>query len=786
MSRLDNFAEKYAGVLLKGRWVVLLLTVVASILIMAGAQKLSFSTNYRVFFSQENPQLAAFEEFQNTYTKSDFLSFIVKSPTGDMFTKRSLTAVKELTDDAWKLPYSTRVDSITNYQHTRAEDDDLIVEDLVEGDPMSYSQEALMQAKNIALNEPTIEKRLISTNGQTTQISVTMQFVGDDPADVVKTAKAGRELLAKFKVKYPEFETALSGTVMLNNAFMEASMKDMTTLTPLMNIIILVMLAIMLRSFLGTVATLIVMMFSSGMAMGFGGWMGYPLTPPSASTISIVLTLAIADSVHVMLTMFTNMRGGMEKFAAIKESLRINFKPVLITSATTAIGFMSLNFSDAPPFRHLGNMSAFGVMMAFVLSVTLLPAMLAIMPIRVKVRAQSDPKTYMDKFADLVIQQKKMLLVTMTVLVISLAAMVPKLELNDQFVQYFDKTIEFRTDTEFMIENLTGIYQIEYSLDAKGSGGIAEPLYLKNLEAFSNWLKAQPEVLHVFDQTEVFKRLNKSMHGDDDAYYKLPDSRELAAQYLLLYEMSLPYGLDLNDRINIDKSATRVTVTIDDLSTVELHAFKDRSEVWLRNNTPSYMRATATSQAVMFAYISQRNIDSMMVGNLVSLVSICVIIGIALRSVKMGLFSMAPNIFPAIMAFGVWTLLNGQVNMAVAIIVAVSLGIIVDDTVHFLSKYDRARKEKGLNPEQSVRYAFHMVGSALVITTITLMAGFGVLAFSTFQMNSTMGILTAIAIGFALLVDFLLLPPLLLLFDKRQFNKVDSDEIKSIEVKEGK
>lgn len=770
MSRLDNFAANYGGFLVKWRWFVLLLTVMASVGITTGAQHLGFSTNYRVFFSAENPQLTAFENFQDTYTKSDFLSFIVKSPEGDVFTPKNLTAIKELTEGAWQIPYSTRVDSITNYQHTWAEEDDLIVEDLVEGDPITFNFNQLNRVRNIALNEPTIEKRLISTDGKTAQIAATMQFTGDDPAEVVKVAAAARALFADFKKKYPELETALSGTVMMNNAFMEASMKDMMTLTPLMNVMILVMLLITLRSILGTLTTLVIMTLSAASAMGFGGWMGYPLTPPSVSTITVVLTLAIADSVHVMVTMFTNMRNGMEKYNAIKESLRVNFKPVFITSATTAIGFMSLNFSDAPPFHHLGNMSAFGVMMAFVLSVTLLPAMLAVLPVRVKVRNVADPETYMDRFANFVIKQKKILLAGMSAIVIALSAMVPYLELNDQFVQYFDETVEFRTDTEFMIENLTGIYQAEYSVSAKNAGGISEPVYLQNLERFSTWLKAQPEVMHVYDQTEVFKRLNKSLNSDDESFYKLPEDRDLAAQYLLLYEMSLPYGLDLNDRMNIDKSATRLTATLTDLSTVEVREFKDRSEEWLKNNTPSYMHAVATSPTVMFSYISERNINSMMTGNIIALISICIIIGIALRSVKMGLFSIVPNIFPALMAFGFWTILNGQVNMAVAIVVAVSLGIIVDDTVHFLSKYDRARKEKNMNPEDAVRYAFHMVGNALVITTITLMAGFGVLAMSSFQMNSTMGILTAIAVGFALIVDFLLLPALLLLFDKREFN----------------
>jgi len=286
------------------------------------------------------------------------------------------------------------------------------------------------------------------------------------------------------------------------------------------------------------------------------------------------------------------------------------------------------------------------------------------------------------------------------------------------------------------------------------------------MENYANWLRTQSEVLHVYSMADIFKRLNKNMHGDAPEYYKLPDSRELAAQYLLLYEFSLPYGLDLNDRINVDKSATRLTVTLKDMSTREIRDFKNRSENWLRENTPEYMHTESTSPVVMFAYISERNIDSMTQGNIIALTLISLCILFALKSVKLGFVSLVPNLVPVAMGFGIWAFFVGQINMAAAVITAVSLGIIVDDTVHFLSKYHRARREKGLNSQDAVRYAFSTVGTALLVTTVVLVLGFGVLMFSGFAMNNVMGTLTAIVIACALIADFFLLAPLLMLIDK--------------------
>ncbi len=258
------------------------------------------------------------------------------------------------------------------------------------------------------------------------------------------------------------------------------------------------------------------------------------------------------------------------------------------------------------------------------------------------------------------------------------------------------------------------------------------------------------------------------MHGDDQAWYRLPDDRELAAQYLLLFEMSLPYGLDLNNQINVDKSALRLIVTTDNISTVELRVLEADAGAWLDENFPSAASSEATSAFVMFAYISERNINGMLIGSLLAFLLISASLGLALRNFKLGMVSLVPNLIPVVMAFGVWALFVGEVGLASSVVAATSLGIIVDATVHFLSKYQRALRERGESTEDAIRYAFSTVGTALWVTSAILVAGFAVLSLSTFKMNEDLGLLTAIAIAAALLADFLLLPPLLISLDKRR------------------
>jgi len=371
----------------------------------------------------------------------------------------------------------------------------------------------------------------------------------------------------------------------------------------------------------------------------------------------------------------------------------------------------------------------------------------------------------MERLANFVIFRKTALLYSSTALVLLFAALIPMNTLDDQFVEYFDESTAFRQDTDFLSENLTGIYQIEFSIASGESGGVSDPHFLRRVEDFALWFRSQPDVVHVSSITDIMKRLNKNLNSDDPSFYRLPDSREMAAQYLLLYEMSLPYGLDLNNQINVDKSATRFSVTTQNVSAVRVRELNEQGQDWLVANTPEAMHAAGSGPAVMFSYVSGVNINSMLQGSILALILISLLMIVALRSLKLGMLSFIPNLLPAVVAFGVWALLSGTVNLGLSIVIGMTLGIVVDDSIHFLSKYRRARMEQGLSAEDAVRYSFSSVGRALIATSIILVAGFIILSTSAFGMNADMGLMTAITIALALIIDFFVLPPLLIKFD---------------------
>ncbi|MDO9242089.1 MAG: MMPL family transporter [Methylicorpusculum sp.] len=731
----------------------------------AGVAKLDFKTDYRVFFGPENPQLIAFNAIQNTYNKSDNVMFVIEPENGDIFTPEGLQIIADLTQKAWQIPYTSRVDSITNFQNTLSIEDDLVVSDLV-AKPDQLNISDIETIKQIALNEPLLANRLISLKGHVSGINVTVQLPDNNALAAMEVTEKARELATSITKKHPDIKIHLTGIVMMNNAFIEAAMHDNMTLAPLMFSVVILVLWLCFRSISATLAVVVLILLSIAPALGLFGWMDNSLTLASAPAPIIILTMAVADCVHFLASMLHHLRNGLDKKAAIQDSLRINFQPMFLTSITTAIGFLSLNFSDAPPYRDLGNVVAIGVVCAFILTVTFLPAFMTLLPVRTKFTHDLGHSNF-NKLAQFVIHRRKFLLVANVVIAITFSVFAGQNELNDELVKYFDETIEFRKATDFLNQNMGGIYTIELAVNSGETGGINEPKFLNEIESLSKWLRNQPEVVHVNTLTDTFKRLNKNMHGDDNNFYKLPEERNLAAQYLLTYEMSLPYGLDLNDQVNLDKSSTRIIATLREMSSIEMLELEDRIRQSLTTHYQELDVAIA-SPGLMFSHIGKRNIISLIGGAFLALTVISFILIAAFRSVKLGLISLIPNLAPAGIAFGVWGLINGQINLGLSIVAGMTLGIVVDDTVHFISKYERARKEGQLSSEDAVRHAFSTVGNAMWITSAVLVCGFIVLSFSHFSLNAGMGQLTALTITIALLMDLLFLPPLLMFFSKRK------------------
>jgi len=765
-TRIDRIASAYTDWIIRWRWWVLGISLLVAGGAGYGLRFLQFTPDYRVYFSADNPQRKAFEELENVYSKNDNIFIAIQPANKNIFTRDTLSLIRKLTEQGWQIPHATRVDSLTNFQYTRAEGDDLVISDLVAA-PESMSDVQLNRVKQIALHEPALLNRVISKDGSTSGILVTLQMPGEDHfKHLPQSVNYARELVTRLRQQHPDLTVALTGIALLGQAVADVSQQEFTTLMPLMYGLIIAVMLLTLRSVLGTVSVLLVISFAVLTAVGIGSWLGVQLNPSSALAPVIILTMAVADSVHILSTFFQEMSGGKDRLEALRESLHVNTEPVFLTSLTTAIGFLSLNFADPPPFRDLGNIAATGVAAAWLYSMAALPALMLILPMRSSRKRVSERDRAMQWLGNFVVVNRKILLWCIAGSALVIGAFIPRLEIDDRFVQWFDTDLEFRRDTDFASNNLAGLYSLDFSVDSDKPGGVSDPAYLAGLGEFTNWLRAQPEVTSVNSISDTMKRLNKSLHGGEESWYKLPADRGLAAQYLLLYEMSLPYGLDLGNQINVDKSASRVTAMLRTVPMQQLQNIAARSEQWLQEHSPPLVPTEATGLTSVFIHLAERNIRSMFTGTAVAFLLISATLILALRSVRLGALSLIPNFLPAVMTFGVWSITVGHIGLIASMITATTLGLIVDDTVHLLSKYRRARMELSLTVHDAIRFSFDHVGRALWITTLILVAGFLVLTQSSFALNKDMGILTAMTLVFALVMDLLLLPPLIMALDK--------------------
>jgi predicted RND superfamily exporter protein len=749
------------------KWIVLL-SLLLVIAFGFGAKNLTSTSDFRAYFSEDNPQLVAFETLEKTYGKQDSLLFFIQPKDKNIFSKKSLNLILELTDKSWDLPYATRVNSLTNYQHTAVNGDDLATDYLLD-DPALLTDKKIAHIKKVVLNEPSLINLISDKKGQVTSIQVRLNLPHEKSKANGEVVSAARELRNDFEQRYPNIKINIGGSAAAGVSLGEAVALDMSTLVVLSYVIIILILLALLRSLRGMLATLLLITFSIVITMGIYGWFNYTLAPVAGWVPSIIMTIAVADSVHILISYFHSIRHGMNQHDALRESMRINLNPVFVTSLTTIIGVLCLNFSDSPPFRDLGNMVALGVFIAFILSMTFLPAFITWLSIG-KSHINRSKNVWMDNFANWIILNRKKLLIFMSVFTLAVMSFIPNNQLTEQWHNYFDKTFEIRNTIDGINEKLSGAHYLRYLINSGEENGIHNPEYLNTIENFGNWLRQQDKVAYVSTLSDISKRLNKTLHEDKPEWYRVPDNRQLAAQLFLLYETGLPRELNLDDLVNHNRSSTLVTIIVHKTDSEFLLDLDRRAQGWLKQNAEKYHTGEATGLDMVFAHINHRNIRSLLKGTLVALVLISFVLIIALRSVRLGLISLIPNLVPAALAYGTWGFFVGKIDLSASIVICMSLGIVVDDTVHFLSKYLRARREKNYDVNEGMRYAFNTVGVALLITTTVLVSGFLVLATSHFSPTWVSGLLLAITLSYALLADFLLLPPLLSVLDSKLYN----------------
>ncbi|MEO1149779.1 MAG: MMPL family transporter [Pseudomonadota bacterium] len=736
----------------------------------AGLRTLSISADTRAYFPPDGALRQTLDRFEQRYAEQNNLLLVFHSNDDSLFTEERIALIDSITEEAWKIPYTTRVDSITNATHIAADGDMIKIDPMIDAARTNIGAPLDMDVlRSLVLGDNLLVNRLVSPDGRTTAININVQYPRASTTASGTVIAAADAMVAAFAPQTLGLSVWKTGRVATSNAFSAASKQDLKTLTPLSYLVIVILLMVLLRSVPAAAALFSTILLAIVCSLGLAGWMGLQINSATASSPTIIMALGVAAIIHVVISFLHAFSAGDDRRMSIRRALGDDIKPVALTLCTTAIGFLTLNSADAPPFQELGTIIAAGALFSLLFGVLWLPAMLRLLPIK-RPRTRGIIDRFVRGFAQRVIRYRTALLVATPILIALSAMGMARITIDDNYVRYFDKRFEFRTDTDQIITHLTGLDQLEFDVGGERDRAVLDPAYFAKLEAFETWLKAQPRVTYVASVAETFRRLNKHLHAGEEAFYRIPENAELLAQYLMLYEMSLPLGRTLTDQITIDRNRSRVTVIMRGASTREIQALQNRAERWLATHAPTAITGEGTGLAVMFSYLSSLNIKSMIGGTLIALIIISAILTLAFRSIGLGLLSLVPNLFPVLIAFGVWGALVGRVGVAISAVGAMTLGIIVDDTVHLLWRYREARLA-GKDKPTAVHAMFKKVGRPMLTSSLILIAGFCVVATSGFHVTSAMGMLSAMIILIALLADWLFLPPLLLLLDRQAMAK---------------
>ncbi|KZX58067.1 hypothetical protein A3709_20870 [Halioglobus sp. HI00S01] len=753
----------YVDFVIRNRGVLLLVLLAATVFASMGLGKVAIDNDYRSWVALDNHERLVLNDLERTFERNDNVIWVLTgadSAMGDDFIEASLW----LTEEAWKIPHVIRVASPTSYQRLLVEDDDIYVEDLVSGDselpPLSEEQ---LKAELFA--DPTVADRLLSRDERSIAIIATVGLPDVGENSTLETTTPAKKLAAEFKERWPDITIHTIGTLMVNATFSDTASHDTTVLFPIMYGLFFLGIYAWIRSLKVVALCFGAVILSLTTTMGIVGWTGIVMNAGNSSAPTIVLTLVLANCVHVFTLLVKYMTTGDDQLTALKKSMASNFKPIFLTMLTTVLGFLALLASDSPPYRTLGLMVAAGIFTSWAYLMVFIPAATSLVKIQGVSTAQGYAWTR--KMADLVIKHYRGFGIAFGAVALALSACMAMIVINDNPLHWVDKKHDFRKGYDHVAENFFGTYDMSAKIPARGPDGINDPEYMESLEKLCAWLRSWDDVRNVQCATEIVKRVNQKINGDDPAFYRIPETREEISQYILLYEFSLPIGHSLDNVVSLDKSATKVDIYIGDIDFATIRDYKIRVEEWIKANLPEYMHTEVGGPSVLFAYITDRNISSMAKSTLLVFAVITILIMVSLRDWRAGPYSAITNVLPLLMAYGFWGLVFREAGLAISIVAALGIGIIVDDTIHFLSKYFHAKKTMGLSAEDSIRYTFEMVGPALIGTSLILMVGFGFLLNSSFEINAAMGAFTATTVLFAILSDFILLPAVLIAFSKK-------------------
>ncbi|NWH06828.1 efflux RND transporter permease subunit [Desulfobacter latus] len=738
------------NIITRHKYLFLFLSILVALPFLIHLPKVKTVDNVDYFTLENHPDVLFYEKFKQIFGNDEF--FVIAIKKDPLFTRENLELLKQITNDIEQINGVRKVKSLANVNDTIGEDDFFMVRPFLEDIP--EEPDDLNKLKQSALDNPLYLKNFISTDGKTAAIVVSVYEKPEDPGFRKKLLKECDAVLEKYKDRTGKvFKAGWTTTNLYLSQYMK---QDIATFIPITYILITLAVFFFFRNIYLTGVAVLNISICMGSTMGLFPIFGITLNNVTTIVPPLVMALALCDIVHIFSHLDRQVlveSGTMEK--AIANTLKKVFLPCFLTTLTTAVGFISLYLSDIPPIKDFAVVASCGMIFEFFFSFVFMPPFLLLFNENKIFHKKKDKGTLhsrLKKTSGFVFEYYKPICIAGLALIIASLWLSSMIRVETNLLDYFKRTDKVRQSIGFVETNLAGIGTLDISLVSKTQDGFKSPENLKIIETIQEYSSGLEGVDKVMSFVDFIKDMNQSFHNEDPEKLKIPDSKALIPQYLLLYDSD-----DIDDFINESFDHARISLRLSHHSTRDQEKMIQSLRQFIDGLNTDDLEIRITGRALQ----DVNTIDSLVKGQIYSLATAaCIIIVImffVLRSVSLGFLSIIPNLFPIILNFGIMGALSVSLNTATALIAAVAIGIAVDDTIHFLSQV-KSNLMAHQDIKAAVAGAILTKGKAIVLSSLILCIGFGVMAFSRFVPTINFGALSAVIMITAVIGDILILP----------------------------
>lgn len=793
--QVEKRFEDFSYFIIQHRLKALFLTILIILSIVSNLPKITFDTSTEGFLYKDDPQIILYNDFRNQFGRDE--KIIVAIKTKDVFQPAFLAKLFKLHEDIKKnVPYIKDVDSLKNARKTVGNKDGLVVEDLfIDGIP---SEDKKLDAIKKFVQGNSLYKDLyINSDSTFTTIMITTNTyssIGLDNFDPLEsgfeddselgddsnsqdlkfiTASESTELivtLEKILQKYKDdnFKIYEAGSPIVTKNLQTTLMSDMSKFILFVILTISILLFITFARVSGIIIPLLVVLLTLVTTIGSMAFFGFPITSMTQIIPSLLLAVAIGDSIHILSIFYHKYDETGDKNSSIAYAIGHSGLAVVMTSFTTAASLLAFSISDIAPVAALGIFSAVGVTIALTLTLIFIPIMLSLMPIKHKSKDEdSFLDSFMIKIANFSINYHKSIITSAAVIVLLSLVFASQMHFSHNPLHWFKQDNPVRINTQTIDKELRGSISIEVVLDTGKENGVYNPEFLNTLDSVTKEIYTYKGdnyfIGKIVSINDVLREIHMALNENQPEFYKIPENKDLIAQEFLLFENS--GSDDLEQIVDSQFSKTRLSIKAPWVDSIEYIEMIEELTTLLNTEFKGMATVGITGILPILSTTITKSIESSIESYLVAFIVIAILMVILIGNFKLGLLSMIPNLTPIMFGVAFMYLYGLPLDMFTILIGAIAIGMVVDDTIHYMHNFKRYYILHN-DVDEAIRLTLHSTGRAIFITSIVLSSGFLVFMFASMTNLFNFGLITGITVMVAMIMNLTLTGALMKLFIK--------------------